>query len=664
MAEEVTSGEVRTRRFDIVRKGYDRTQVDEFLASVARRIDKLEESIGEADRAAIALGLDDAEALARELNTIGGEVGAILEAARAAAEGMRTRAAADAKELEATSKETSSTMLSEAMEQSHSMRAAAWNEGSSMLQSALAEAKALAEEAREKALFIRAEAEREAIRHVGDAKRDRDSTIGEARIEADQIIENARSESDGVLAAANQSAELAQERARALEERRSELLAELEAARASIGHLETEIESKRQELEVPEVPDVVPPPQDDGGTHHSPDGGSVKIVAGSKVIPLNPVDADSFVAEVEALHRRERESLPDESGIEPVETVMTIAPTPVGADRSVDEHPQPEPELHVVPTPEPEPTPEPAPEPAPEPELQPEPEPEPTPEPEPVPVPQPAPEPEPQPEPEPTPEPEPVPAPQPALEPKPEDDLGALFAQLRSGVESPAKSGASDAADSRQPTAESGASHEPRAADSRQPIAESGASHEPRAADSRRRIADSGASDKPPVPQPTADSGAPDEPPAAADSESPAADSRQPTADSVAPATPSLIPAQNAALRTIKRSLVDLQNDTLEQLRSQDGWLPDEAFTDRFSEPFTELASAVGASDDKGAASAFGTDLYDSVTSAIERARDAGSGERAVAAAASKVFRTWRSDEAERRVVAVATALSQDSSSK
>jgi len=45
------------------------------------------------------------------------------------------------------------------------------------------------------------------------------------------------------------------------------------------------------------------------------------------------------------------------------------------------------------------------------------------------------------------------------------------------------------------------------------------------------------------------------------------------------------------------------------------------------------------------------------VSSAIDRVRDAGGGEREVAAAASKVFRTWRSDEAERRVVDAADAL-------
>jgi DivIVA domain-containing protein len=603
MAEEVTSGEVRTRRFDIVRKGYDRSQVDEFLASVARRIDQLQETLDRQDRAAISVGLDDPEALAGELNAIGTEVGAILEAARSAAEGMRSRAAADAEELTASVEEATSTMLSEATDQAHSMRAAAWNESSSMLQSALAEAKALVDAAKEEALLIRAEAEHEAMRHVGDAKRDHDAAVADARLEAEQILNAARSESETMLDAAHQAAELAQERARALEERRSELLAELEAARSSIGHLETEIESKRQELEEPEVPEAPALAADDGRTHHASDGGSVRIVSADKVVPLNPVDPDSFVAEVEELRRRELEQPPVPPIVEPDAEVTVIAP-PTAESRE-----EREPVLRSVPEPEPadsrQPTADRQQEPGTADRRQP------------TADTQQEQESEPEPEPELEPEPETADSGEEA-EPEPVDDLRSLFAQLRAGTDVPV---------------------EPEAGDEREVTTPP---------------------EVPEPPPPTADTGK------QADEGHESADSRQPTAESGAqdesPSAPSLIPAQNAALRTIKRALVDLQNDTLEHLRSEPDWLPDEAFTDRFSEPFAELALAVGGADDGGAAAVFAMDLYDSVTTAIQRTRDAGSGDRAVAAAASKVFRTWRSDEAERRVVAVAVALAADSS--
>jgi hypothetical protein len=124
----------------------------------------------------------------------------------------------------------------------------------------------------------------------------------------------------------------------------------------------------------------------------------------------------------------------------------------------------------------------------------------------------------------------------------------------------------------------------------------------------------------------------------------------------------SLIPVQNAALRSIKRLLVDLQNDALEHLRTDEAWVPEEDFTDRFSEPFGDLARAIDDDgDDGGASSVFATDLYDAVSSAVIAAREAGSGDRSIAAATSRVFRMWRSDEAERRVVAVTSNLSERS---
>ena len=103
----------------------------------------------------------------------------------------------------------------------------------------------------------------------------------------------------------------------------------------------------------------------------------------------------------------------------------------------------------------------------------------------------------------------------------------------------------------------------------------------------------------------------------------------------------------------MKRSLVDLQNETLEALRTDDEWVPEESLTDRFDEPFAAFGESVGADSAAESGSAFASDLHDAVTSAIEDERGRGSGSRAVASAASKVFRTWRSDEAERRLRAL-----------
>jgi DivIVA domain-containing protein len=553
MADELTPGQVRSRRFDVVRRGYDRHQVEQFLDGVADDLDRLSRAALEMGRGEVAVGIEDPEALARELHSIGSDVTAVIEAARSAAEGMRVRAADDAESWRSKAETNSTSMIESATEQTQSMRAAAWNEGSSLLASAGAEAQAVVADAKEDSLFVRAEAEREALRLTGDAKRDREEKIRAARLEAEQVLESARTESAGVLGAATQQAELAQERARALEDRRSELLAELEGARASIGQLESEIENKRQELEIP-VP--VEEPARDDLTRHGSDSGSVRIVSPSRAIALEPIDPDEFIAEVEALHSGTvapavtPASVPAPHpeapfGREPevaavAEAVVVITPEATSAEPTT-------PELATAEVANVEATPTP-----------------------------------------------PVPAVASATS---GDEIGSLFASLR----------------------------------------EDASGSEPDTTGEIEAVADA--------------------PPPEHIEKLVKIEKEEPTVTDPTPES-ALIPVQNAALRTIKRSLVDLQNETLEHLRTDDGWMPDRAFTDRFGAPFSEMAYVLTGSTDPSLGTVFGADLHDAVSSAIERTRGAGAGEREVASSASKVFRTWRSDEAERRVVDTARELS------
>jgi DivIVA domain-containing protein len=583
MVDEATSDEIRTHQFDVVRKGYDRTQVETFLAKVARQFDALESVVAAISNRDVSLGIDDDEALAREMAVIGDEINAILEAARSAAEGMRTRAT-----------EHAESATSEADSRAYTAREAAWVEGSAMLEAAIDDAQTMVTEAETDALRIRAEAEREAIRYTTDAKRMSEETIGAAENEAEGILTTARAESERLVRTANQSAELAQERARALEDRRAVLLVELETTRSSIGELETEFETKRQVLEEPEP---AAPPEYDERSHHDTDGGSVRIVSASKVVPLRPVDADSFVAEVAELYRSkpvEASSLSEEDSRQPEQLEPDASLPQLGggdvevrdrggsSERVSDAESQPADE---APVPDASP-PQLAggdvevgdrrgrPEQKPDTERQ-------------------------------MPE-EEQPSAEEAESSVSEDSIGSLFAQLR--------------ADRKQSDGRA------------QSTVNSSRSEEASRAQDEERPAESDPDTDLPV----------------------EADGGEQAAESA-----SLIPVQNAALRSIKRQLVDLQNDALEHLRVDTAWVPDEAFTDCFSEPFGELASSIANSDDDGGAAAvFATDLYDAVSSAVVAAREAGSGDRAIAAATSKVFRTWRSDEAERRVVAVASELS------
>ncbi len=132
-----------------------------------------------------------------------------------------------------------------------------------------------------------------------------------------------------------------------------------------------------------------------------------------------------------------------------------------------------------------------------------------------------------------------------------------------------------------------------------------------------------------------------------------------------------LLPVQNRALRSVKRSLVEAQNQALEDLRLVEGWEPDgsivkgEVFDalgvlarESMVVGFAAAAEMMDASEtphpdnvDPGdLASEFATALIDAAQGSVSRSRGAGAGHRETASALSRVFRSWRTDEAERRV--------------
>jgi hypothetical protein len=146
-----------------------------------------------------------------------------------------------------------------------------------------------------------------------------------------------------------------------------------------------------------------------------------------------------------------------------------------------------------------------------------------------------------------------------------------------------------------------------------------------------------------------------------------------------------LLPLQNRAHREVKRQLTEQQNVALEQIRlAAADWNPDPAIHDAaFSPALTELvlesagagylaARELGARDEDPPAlsvddvdtptTEFAADLTATVAAALDRSRSAGETSRKVSAAASKVYRSWRTDSAEHRLremseVAYADAL-------
>jgi hypothetical protein len=132
-----------------------------------------------------------------------------------------------------------------------------------------------------------------------------------------------------------------------------------------------------------------------------------------------------------------------------------------------------------------------------------------------------------------------------------------------------------------------------------------------------------------------------------------------------------LLPVQNRALRTVKRHLVEAQNRALEDLRLTEGWEPDASIVssevvealhalarESMVAGFAAAAEMTGADQtpqpeavDPGDPSVeFSTALVEAARASVARSRESGAGHRETGSSLSRVFRSWRTDDAERRV--------------
>lgn len=155
--------------------------------------------------------------------------------------------------------------------------------------------------------------------------------------------------------------------------------------------------------------------------------------------------------------------------------------------------------------------------------------------------------------------------------------------------------------------------------------------------------------------------------PEAADEEVEAADEDEGSGtDWMAVRDSRLLPITNRALRGVKKAMTEVQNVALDSLRTDEKWEPDRAFiaesvhadlvavwTESFAAGHAVAEEMQGdrlkrpATPTSHADRDFASDLAQAVADALERA---GDGPRERQSAASRVFRVWRSDEAERRI--------------
>lgn len=537
MSDPLEPDSIERRTFRRGLRGYDTDEVDGFLKEVA---DLLRDSGSRYEALysrLLELGNRDMSA---EFNQVSEDVGRILQEARQTAEGMRKRAAADAEQL-----------TEEARSVAVELRSDAWMAAEKLLQDATKEASAMVQAGERDSLAIIGEAEREAHRRQSAARRESEETVRAAKLEAERVLMDARARSDELMVEANRNVEAAEARAASVDERRTEMLEDLENARQTIGNLEKEIEKRREALAGPSPEEVesstvkvLKTPDQEPDQTESPvwaEGHEVvRIVRPPKrIVEPAPeqVDAEAMAAEVARLRKPLVETEPESGAVEE----ELIEP------KVIEE--------------------------------------------------------------------EPAPGAAPAVEAAtPEGmEIDDLFARLRSsGEETPAP-----------PPSIAEIVDEPRG--------------------------------EAPAPEPRQAVG-PD---------------RRPDAFDVRDGL--LLPITNRVLRAVKRELTEAQNIALEELRLEQGnWNPVAAtLEERLREPVESLlvdgysagvraageltgAEVSGEPDRQGdaveAAGGFAQALVEAVAETLVESRRDGHGPRQLAAGLSRVYRFWRTDEAERRV--------------
>lgn len=243
MADLVSPDQVRARSFRTTWRGYDQTEVAEFLDRVARTIEMLDR---ERARLSSSAGREPEGDLQTEFQRVSAEIGDLLESARVAAENMRRRASEDAAQWRRLAEEEAEKARSEAQADAEALRGDAWTVSASMLSQSQELAGEVAAQAEREALAIVGHSERESHRQQAAARREADEQLRIAKMEAERLLVDAHAQHDEIIETARKQAEAAQERARALEVRRDELLAELETVRGKIHEMETDIEERRE----------------------------------------------------------------------------------------------------------------------------------------------------------------------------------------------------------------------------------------------------------------------------------------------------------------------------------------------------------------------------------------------------------------------------------
>ena len=250
---ELTPDAIAQRSFRTALRGYDQSEVRDFLAQLG---DILASLVAERDQLAANSQAGDTVDLKREIEVVSQEIHSVLESARSAAETMRERAAAETAKWRSDAFTETDTTRREAQADAEHLRTDAWTTAEALLASSQREAERVRADAEKESLRLVGEAEREAHRTLGAGRREAEEAVRAARMEAEKLVLDAKASHDEIIETATRKAEIAQERTRALEERRDELRRELDSVRAAIAAVESELDERREALSLAEVPAV------------------------------------------------------------------------------------------------------------------------------------------------------------------------------------------------------------------------------------------------------------------------------------------------------------------------------------------------------------------------------------------------------------------------
>lgn len=228
MSSDLIPENVAARSFSHSLRGYDPREVRAYLEEVAEQLRRLQTQYMAARQQLGSIEDHELEAL---IDSATADINEVLHAARIASQQLTDRASREAADMRTRAEDDAAGTRRRADDDAYALRQSAWDTSSDMLEQVRQEVARLRKQADRDALSIVGEAERNAHKKLATAKRDAEGKLRAARLESERILVEARAERDEMIAHAERASEAAQERTRALERRREELMAELEELR-------------------------------------------------------------------------------------------------------------------------------------------------------------------------------------------------------------------------------------------------------------------------------------------------------------------------------------------------------------------------------------------------------------------------------------------------